>query len=175
MKNLDGAIALLRGLKGTLSFSIYGPIEDLAYWADCQALMASLPANVSVQYHGSVHPSEVTEVLAAHDLLFLPTRGENFGHVIVEALTVGRPVLISDQTPWRDLEKHGAGWEIALNNPEGFRRALQQCIDMEAQQLAVLCVGAENYARNQIDREEILQKNRHLFNYALGRVCLCRD
>jgi hypothetical protein len=29
-----------------------------------------------------------------NDLFFLPTRGENFGHVIAEALSVGTPVLI---------------------------------------------------------------------------------
>jgi len=28
-------------------------------------------------------------VLASHDLFFLPTLGENYGHVIVEALGVG--------------------------------------------------------------------------------------
>ena len=34
-----------------------------------------------------------------YDLLFLPTKGENFGHVILESMSAGTPVLISDTTP----------------------------------------------------------------------------
>ena len=55
--------------------------------------------------------------MAANDLFFLPTRGENFGHVIAEALSVGTPVLISDQTPWRKLAAVGLGHDLPLAVP----------------------------------------------------------
>jgi hypothetical protein len=45
--------------------------------------------------------------LAEYDLFLFPTLGENYGHVISEALASGCPVVISDQTPWRNLEAEG--------------------------------------------------------------------
>src|SRR3546814_17574361 len=35
--------------------------------------------------------------------------GENYGHVIAEALEAGLRLLISDQTPWRGLAEAGVG------------------------------------------------------------------
>ncbi len=58
-------------------------------------------------------------------------QGENFGHVIIEALAAGKPVLISDQTPWRGLENHKAGWDIPLNDKEKFISILEMLVDME--------------------------------------------
>ena len=49
--------------------------------------------------------------------MFLPTFAENYGHSIVEALSVGTPMLISDNSPWKNLQEKGFGWEISLNEP----------------------------------------------------------
>ena len=40
------------------------------------------------------------------------------------------PVVISDRTPWRDLETVSAGWDLPLEE-EAFRKVLQRCIDMD--------------------------------------------
>ncbi|MEM4235287.1 MAG: glycosyltransferase, partial [Candidatus Methanomethylicaceae archaeon] len=132
MKNLDGALWYLRGLHGQVRFDIYGPIEDAAYWEQCRRLIAQLPANVQVSYCGEVPHEAVLSTLASYHLFLLPTRGENFGHVIHEALSAGCPVLISDRTPWRDLERLGVGWDLPLEEPERFCAILQRCVDMDA-------------------------------------------
>jgi glycosyltransferase involved in cell wall biosynthesis len=59
--------------------------------------------------------------------LFLPSLGENFGHVIVEALSAGCPILISDRTPWRGLAERGVGWDLPLEDPAGFRGVIDAC------------------------------------------------
>ena len=131
MKNLDVALAMLRGLRGNVVFSIYGPVEDPGYWQRCLQTVRTLPENVRVEYRGEVPHQQVSECLAKSDLFFLPTRGENYGHVIVEAMAAGCPVLISDQTPWRNLEDKGVGWDLPLKAPERFRAVLQTLIDMQ--------------------------------------------
>jgi hypothetical protein len=30
------------------------------------------------------------------------------------------PVLISDQTPWNDVQKHDAGWALSLGDNKSF-------------------------------------------------------
>ena len=65
----------------------------------------------------------MSESLAKNDLFFFPAHGENYGHVIAEAMAAGCPVLISDQTAWRNLEEKGAGWDLPLDAPGRFRAA----------------------------------------------------
>jgi glycosyltransferase involved in cell wall biosynthesis len=54
-----------------------------------------------------------------------PTHGGNYGHVIAELLSVGTPVLLSDQTPWRDLTIDGLGRDLALENMDGFVKVIK--------------------------------------------------
>lgn len=115
MKNLDLALRAVALVRQPVDFAIYGPKEDEAYWRECAALISDLPPHVKVIDGGVVCAQDVPSVLAEQDVFFLPTRGENFGHVLVEAWSAGLPVLVSDQTPWRDLEAKGIGWDLPLD------------------------------------------------------------
>jgi glycosyltransferase involved in cell wall biosynthesis len=131
MKNLDFALRRLHAISGDVVFDIYGPIEDQKYWEECQQIIRRLPPNVRVCQFGEVPHEQVVRILLDHDLMFLPTRGENFGHIIFESLSAGCPVLLSDRTPWRALERDGVGWDIPLDDTKRFERVLQECIDMD--------------------------------------------
>lgn len=173
-KNLDGAIAMLSGLSGDVHFSIYGTTEDRAYWEGCQAMISRLPANVHAEYRGEVSHVEVEAVLANHDAFFFPTHGENYGHVIQEALLAGCPVIISDQTPWRDLEAKGVGWDLPLQSPQRFRQALQTCIDMPPERFSEWSHRAYQFGLEQMNNTDILDQNRKLFQQALQRTAPSR-
>lgn len=120
MKNLDYAIRVLARVSTPVNFFIYGAIEDSAYWAECQELIASVPGHIRVRYQGELRHEQVHEALVGADLFFLPTRGENYGHAVIEALGAGVPALISDRTPWGDLYESGAGWSLPLEDMEAF-------------------------------------------------------
>ena len=145
-KNLDGALRLLQqDLKGRISYDIYGPLEVHDYWKKCEELIRSLTPNITVRHRGELQHDEVVKVLSEYDLFFFPTHGENFGHVIPEALIAGCPALISDQTPWRGLERAGVGWDIALDERDRFRQVLQWAIDATAEELAPWSQRARDY------------------------------
>lgn len=97
--------------------------------------------------------------MAKHDLFFLPTLGENFGHVIYEALACSLPVLISDQTPWRNIENAGAGWDIPLSNPEQFIRVIDECAAMEPAVYMKLRENARRHAERFYYSSEIVKQN----------------
>ena len=166
-KNLDGALKMLNGLKGQIQFDIYGPMEDKSYWADCQKIIGSLPGNIEVRYCGSVEHDKVGAVMREHDIFFLPTLGENFGHVILEALCAGCPVLISDQTPWRDLEEKGVGWDLPLEKIEMFREVLQRCVDMNNEEYVKWSEGAWGYGMQVTRDDGVVEQNRKLFYHAV--------
>jgi glycosyltransferase involved in cell wall biosynthesis len=165
-KNLHFALTLLEHLRGTVSFTIAGPVDDSAYWERCQQVIHNAPPNVTIDYRGPVPNEEVAALLANHDLLLLPTLSENFGHVIVEALQVGTPVLISDQTPWRGLEQRHAGWDLPLDDPVPFVAALQWCIDLGPDEFRRLSSGARDAVPTLADDNAAVNANRALFGLA---------
>ncbi len=169
-KNLNQAIAMLAPLRGEVSLDIYGPVEekDLAYWQECQALIARAPANVAITYHGELTHSKVVSTLAQSHFFLLPTLGENFGHVILEALLAGCPVLISDQTPWFKLADRPIGWGIPLDDTREWQRVLQQCVDMDDATYQALSRSASGFARTFADSPSAVQENVALFLSALA-------
>ena len=126
IKNLDFALKVLARVKAPVIYDVYGPDSDPAYAKACQNLAATLPPHVVVRFHGEVSNAEAPRLLAAHDLLFLPTLGENFGHAIFESLASGVPVLISDRTPWRSLEARHAGIDLPLERPDLFAQVIER-------------------------------------------------
>lgn len=125
-KKLDYALRVLNKVNAKVVFDIYGPVEDMTYWEECQGLISQLPVNVKVNYLGSVSPNEVVPIFSNYDMLLLPTAGENYGHVIVESLTAGTPVLISDKTIWRNLQADGIGWDIDLKQFDSFVEIIER-------------------------------------------------
>ncbi|MBN8806911.1 MAG: glycosyltransferase [Sphingomonas sp.] len=119
-KNLTLALDILGRAGIPIDFDIYGPVTDEAYWTECKVAIAGAPPTLSVNVHGAIAQNNVVATLAGADLFLLPTMGENFGHAIVDAMSAGTPVLLSDQTPWRGLATNGIGWDIPLDRPQDF-------------------------------------------------------
>ena len=128
-KNLLSAIQYFMEVSGKVIFDIYGPIEDEAYWDECQNAIKKLPANIKVNYCGLVSHDEVHELFSQYDAFIFPTFSENYGHVIAESLVVGTPVIISDQTPWNSVNDAHAGWAISLDKGKLFVSAIQEIVN----------------------------------------------
>jgi glycosyltransferase involved in cell wall biosynthesis len=167
-KNLEGALAFLADVRGRVEFDIYGPVEEAGYWNDCRRAIARLPENVTVRYHGPVEHARVYEVFREHDLMILPTWGENFGHVILEALVEGCPVLVSDQTPWRGLERRGVGWDLPLSASDAFTAVLERCVEMGPEEHRLWSQRAAAFGREWAEDEKAVQRTRELFHEALS-------
>ena len=170
MKNLDFALRVLAKVNIPVNFYIFGPMEDESYWRQCEGLIAGLPPNISVRYEGAVDHSQVASVLESHDLFFLPTRGENYGHVIMESLSVGTPVLIADTTPWRNLEQAGVGWELTLDNEQQFADKIHDAEQISNEAYRLWRKQVRFYALEYAADAEIIASNRRLFMEAAGEA-----
>ena len=126
VKNIDYAIKALAMTNSPARFDLYGPASDEAYAKACQTLAADLPPPIEVRFMGEIANDDAPRVMAGYDLMFMPTLGENFGHAIFEALGAGTPVLISDRTPWRNLEARRAGFDLSLDDPAAFAAAIDR-------------------------------------------------
>lgn len=168
-KNLLGAIELLAGAGVDAELDIYGPPEDPAYWGRCQQALAALPPRVRATVHGAIVPERVPEVLGSAHLLLLPTLGENYGHVVLEALRAGCLPLISDQTPWKGLAARRAGWEVPLGDPAGFHAALRQAAAMDQAEWELWSAAAARLGTMAATDPVAEEQNRRLLRTALGR------
>lgn len=163
-KNLLGALSLLLRVRQQVRFDVYGPTEDEDYWAECQHAAAALPSNVVFTYCGILQPLEVTPTLAKYDLFLFPTLGENYGHVIAEALCAGLPLLISDTTPWRDLEQMKLGWDIPLNQTDRFVACIEECFAKSADEYERWRQDIRRWAVANIGNDAAVEENRQLFS-----------
>ncbi|MGL5888339.1 MAG: glycosyltransferase family 4 protein, partial [Bacteroidia bacterium] len=162
-KNIDYALRILAGVKSKVEFDIYGPIYSEAYLAECREFAAQLPANVTVRFHAPVAPDELPAKFVQADALFLPTRGENFGHVILEALTAGCPAIISDRTPWRNLETQKAGFDISLDAETEMIAAITMFAEMGGEEFGIWSEGAQMLASQHLNNAADIAANRKLF------------
>ena len=147
IKNLDFLLKTLREVRATIRLTIVGSIEDSGFWQQCKELIGGLPAHIVVTHAGELPHHELPALLALHHLFVLPTQGENFGHAIQEALATGRPVLISDQTPWRNLQATCAGWDLSLNEPGAFRQAIEELAGLDQQGFDLRCQAAYRFVQ----------------------------
>ena len=162
-KNILFTFDVLSKIKEDVVFHIYGPIEDDFIWKDCKEKINNLPKNIVVEYKGTVPKEKVRSVFAEYDLMFLPTFAENFGHVIVESLSVGTPVLLSNNTPWRNLQRKGYGWDLSLKEPQQFVEAIEYMLKLSDYEKKEMKVKIQKGFAAFLSNPETLKANKKLF------------
>ena len=164
IKNLLFLIQLMGEVQQTITLTIVGPVEEADYWATCKKAIAQLPQRIQINYTGPKKNDQLAALLQQHHLFVLPTTGENFGHAIFEALRAGRPVLISDQTPWLNLTQFNAGWSLPLNKKQAFISVLEKAAAWNQQEFNGHAEAAWNYANNFINNPTLIQPYLQLFS-----------
>ena len=162
-KNLLGALNFLEKVKGPVTFDIYGPKEDEEYFDKCMEQKENLPQEIVVNYRGPLNHDQIEEALRQYDFLFFPSHDENFGHIILESFLAGTPVIISDRTPWLDLERDHAGWAIPLEDSNSFVRILNECVQMDRDTHQKLCNGALRKAQIYLNDARLVEQTYEMF------------
>ena len=164
IKGLDILLRALKPLKQTIVLDIVGNPEDLQYRNLCRKLILGLPKNIRVNFAHDIPHNRINQLISDHHIFCLPTKGENFGHAIFESLAAGRPVLISDQTPWRNLARYKAGWDLPLEDPSKFSEMIERFALMDSQEFNEWCRGAWDFCNNYIRGTNIKQQYLKLFS-----------
>ncbi len=163
IKNIHKALELLACVENRVHVDIVGLIENTDYYAHCQSILAGLPDVVQVHCHGALPRVETLAILQQTDFFYLLTQGENFGHAIFEALALGKPGIISDQTPWQMLAQKKAGWDLPLEQDLGIQEVLKQAIKMEDKTYQIWSSGAFALAQAYVAESDWLECYKRLF------------
>ena len=115
----------------------------IGYRKDVERMVRELQIEDSVVLTGEVLGNEKDCLLANADVFVLPSYSENFGIVVAEAMSWGRPVIASTGTPWKEVADVGAGWWV---KPEegALAQALQEVLGNSQDELDA--IGAKGRA-----------------------------
>lgn len=161
-KNLKYALEILQQIKeGNVIFDIYAPMEDKSYWNECCSVIEKMPNNVKVKYCGEVEHSQVPHIFEQYHAFFFPTLGENYGHVIVEAMMNNCLCILSKgTTPWDEyINKLDLG--AKLDNRKDFINIIETLLDIDNTQFRKLLIQNSEFISksNNIDElNEIYKK-----------------
>lgn len=148
---------------GEIILDLYGAIYDEDYWTQCKKLITELPKNVRVEYKGVLKPEDMDAQLSEYHFMYLPTKGENFGHVILESLIAGVPVLISDKTPWKNLVSDNIGYDLPLNK-EVFAKRIASLLELDNNSYQEKRRCVYNYGKTLEVNKDWLNQNIQLFS-----------
>jgi glycosyltransferase involved in cell wall biosynthesis len=167
MKNFNYLMPIFKNIKGDVTVDIWGTLEEPEYWEQCRRLVAELPAGKQVTAKGPVPHESVQQTMFEYDFFVLPTLGESFGHVFIEAFSSGLPVIASDRSPWRGLDEKQIGWDLSLDAPAGWEQAIQTAVDMDADEHRRMRLRARAYAVDWLSDPDIEQSNAAVLDAAL--------
>ena len=162
-KNLHFALEALQDvdLKGKhLRVELVGPAEDEVY---LQHLLSLSKPGLDIVHVGAVPPHELGEVWRRSHALLMPTTHENFGHAVVEAWAHGRPVLLSDQTPWRGLSEAGLGWDVPLEKTL-WAGPMQEALHWSTETWQAMSEACVAKHRSLVEDDNLVHANVQLFS-----------
>ena len=163
-KNVATVIRAMPLVKGKARLSIAGPIEDARYWADCLELIGNTGDPEMIKYIGAIPADEVVSFLSRFDLFVFPTLGENFGHVVVESLAAGTPVIVGNDTPWHQIETARAGWICDPASPEAVAGLIERFLALDEAGRMRMRTAARELARQVLNDPRGVDANRAMLH-----------
>lgn len=117
-KGLELLFEALANLSIAWSLTIGGSGEE-QYVKSLKKKAIQLKLDDRIKWIGQVSNQDKFSKMAGHDLLLLTSYNENFANVVIESLSVGTPVLISDQVGISEyVRENDLGWITSLNPEE---------------------------------------------------------
>jgi glycosyltransferase involved in cell wall biosynthesis len=122
-KGIENLFDALKNVPFDWTLTIAGD-GDADYIQALKTKADKLHISLNINWIGWVNPKEKYAILQDADMMVLPSYSENFANVVVEALAVGTPVMVSNKTGLSDyvLEKN-MGW-VCATTVESIRQTL---------------------------------------------------
>ncbi|WP_338767559.1 glycosyltransferase [Bernardetia sp. ABR2-2B] len=116
--------------KINLQLDLIGKSESVEYQNALKKIIHQNNLKDKVNWVGWLEGSQKFECLANSDLFVLPSFNENFANVVIECLSTGTPVLVSDKVGLASYVKEKElGWVCKTNDVVSLLQTLQTVID----------------------------------------------
>lgn len=132
--------------KSKYKLVIAGPDQN-NYMAKLEQIITDNQLNGRVEFVGNVFGDDKFQLYANAFFSCLLSHSENFGNVVIEALSQGTPVIASTGTPWKSLNDEKAGYWID-NSLERIAACIDQALVLSESEYAAIRVNAQKLADN---------------------------
>ncbi len=145
-----------------IEYNIYGPIKDETYWQQCKEVIKTMPKNILVNYYGEIEPASLEKELEKNHVFIMPSKSENYGHSLIEALAAGKPIITSNNTTWNNLEENNAGINVDTNE-NSITNAINYFAEMNDEKYKTFCACALEYANKKVNIDAIKVQYQRMF------------
>lgn len=159
LKGLDLLLEAWATARETLSgwrLRIVGPDEQ-GTRAVLQAQAVKLGIGEAIEFCGALSHEETMAILRRSHSLVLPSRSENFGLAVAEALACGIPVLTTTGTPWLSLETDQCGWVVECH-ADALAEGLRRVVTVAPEDRRHMGHSARVFAERHLDGSRLAEK-----------------
>lgn len=120
-----------------------------------------------VSFDGELTGEEKLAAFRSADVYVLPTRSENFGITVAEALAAGTPAIVTKGAPWASLEARGAGWWIE-QGVDALAGALEDAMRRPAAELEAMGARGRDWMIEEYHWSSYAGKTQQLYEWILS-------
>tara|TARA_Y100001958_G_C21247607_1_gene579155 strand:+ start:164 stop:1159 length:996 start_codon:yes stop_codon:yes gene_type:complete len=92
---------------------VYGEIDDLKYF---EIFKNEIQKSKNINYKGKINSNKLIHKLSKYDVFLHPSNSENFGLVILEAISCGLFPVVNKKLDWKTLDKNNLGCSLNFNH-----------------------------------------------------------
>ncbi len=137
------------------------------YQAELQDICArrSLPR---IRFPGPLYGDEKHRTYMGASLFVLPSRTENFGNTVTEALSRRVPVVTTTGTPWGPVADNGCGWCVEPK-AAALTEALREAMNCPAAELARMGANGRAWMKRDYAWEAIAERMVRTYAWCTGK------
>lgn len=144
---------------------IFGPISDTKYFSKIMKEIHSTSYNSKISINSPVYYKEnKLKILSNSNLFVLPSKSENFGMSILEALSLGIPVLTTKSTPWEVLNSLNAGFIIDFSE-QNILNALKSIMKMKDDDLNTIGDNGKEFIKKNYNIKNLIKDYIAFYNW----------
>ena len=159
IKGLDIILDYIQENDLKINLDIYGFIEDESYWDICSRKINSLE---NVNYIGTINDGEINLLKDKYTFFIAPTLTENFGHAIIEMLSIGLiPIISKNTTPFEKLTSEFVGLNFDLYDIQDFTSVIRKIYSMTENEISKLKSNV-NHIFVELDNQKLKEVNNYI-------------
>ncbi len=139
---------------------------DAEYEAQLRKFVSDNRLN-NVKFEGFIAQELLKTIIPQLDYIVLPSKSENFGMVVPEALINGVPVLASKGTPWAELDSHQCGWWF---NQEDLSDTLIKAILLPENKRMNMGKRGQELVRDKYSMNKVSLQMKQLYSWIISKA-----
>ena len=131
--------------------------DTIGYGDKLRKLVSDIGLDGSIQFLGAKYDEALDEEYRKSKIVVLPSHTENFGGVVIDALSWGVPVVASRNTPWQALDEKKCG-KWVHNSPDAIAVALKDLMHIGLEELKAMGDNGRHWVADKFSWESVARQ-----------------